>query len=428
MSDLVQRLAATIEPDPTRTVLRPFEFGDPEAFAIKEHPRAERVIARVRGLDDAAVAAELSVVRASLDARHPDVEGALARRFQEVEALVGHDGLEGDRAMLVGAYFSEEFSFESAALFNPSAVPHPDQSGLAEGDTRIVISLRGIGEGHVSSLCFRTGVWKADGEVELDAPGDRAVGPVIDNEKGPDGEMIFHLHCGGAQTISQTVIFPFMPSQGRGIEDVRLVKFTEDDGDVSWCGTFTAFNGSDVRQALLKTRDFREFEFRGVQGELYAGKGMAMFPRRIGGRYMMLGRQDSENIWLLDSDDRFTWNGGRKILTPKYPWEFVQLGNCGSPIEIDEGWLVLTHGVGVVRNYSVGACLLDKDDPSKVLARLPQPLLKPVDRARDGYVPNVVYSCGGFVRGRTLLLPYGEADNFAAFATVGLDNLVAAME
>ena len=428
MPDFVKRLSATIDPDATRTVIRPFDFGDPESFVVKNHPRSERVVNRVKDLDDATVARELKTVHDALDDRHGDVDQRMMRRFKDLESVLGGETVSDDRAVLIGAYFSEEFSFESAALFNPSAVEHPDQSGVEAGATRFVCSLRGIGEGHVSSLAFRTGVWKADGDVELDPPPERAMGPIIEPETGKNGELIAHLHCGGAKTIQENVIFPFLPSQGRGIEDVRLVRFTEDDGAVDFRGTATAFNGSDVRQALLRTADFMEFEFRGVQGSMYSGKGMALFPRRIDGRFVMLGRQDNENIWLLSSEEPFTWDGGAKIVSPRYPWEFVQIGNCGSPIELDEGWLVLTHGVGVVRNYSVGACLLDKADPSKLLARLPTPLLEPTDRARDGYVPNVVYSCGGFVRGRTLLLPYGEADNFAAFATVDVDRLLAAME
>jgi predicted GH43/DUF377 family glycosyl hydrolase len=223
------------------------------------------------------------------------------------------------------------------------------------------------------------------------------------------------------------VIYPFVPSQGRGIEDVRMVEFTDDDGTTDYRATYTAFNGTDVRQGLMRTSDFRNFEMRGVRGELYAGKGMALFPRKIGGRYFMLSRQDNENLWLVSSDEFAAWSGGDKIITPKWPWEYIQIGNCGSPIELDEGWLVLTHGVGAVRNYCIGACLLDKNDPSKLLARLEKPLLEPDGDARDGYVPNVVYSCGALLRDRTLLLPYGEADNFATFATVEVDRLLAAM-
>jgi predicted GH43/DUF377 family glycosyl hydrolase len=428
MTDLATYLPIKLTPDSSRTVIRPFSVEDPSAFAVKDHTRAQRIVDRIMTLDDATLKADYDLVSKSLDDRHQNVEAVLLQRYEELEGLtIDRASVSRLQGLLIGAYFSEEFSFESAALFNPSVVSHPDQSGVASGDTRFVLSLRGIGEGHISSLTFRTGTWKADGSVTIDQLGPHAVGPNIDRREQPDGQTIVKLTWDGTEEISEAVIYPFMPSQGRGIEDVRMVEFTDDDGVKDYRATYTAFNGTDVRQGLLHTADFKAIEARGVQGDMYSGKGMALFPRRIDGRYYMLGRQDNENIWLLSSDDPYTWNGGQKIIEPKFPWEFVQMGNCGSPIELDEGWLVLTHGVGVVRNYCVGASLLDKKDPSKLLARLGKPLLEPTDKQRDGYVPNVVYSCGAMLRDRTLLLPYGEADNFAAFATVEIDALLAAM-
>lgn len=428
MGDLATILSEVLRPDLGRTVIRPFHVEDPSPFADPKRSRAQRVVDRILALDEAGLKAEIQAISQSLDARHRDVEGVLRRRFEDLEGLtVDRGAVSADQALLIGAYFTEEFSFESAALFNPSVVRHPDQSDVAPGDTRFVLSLRGIGEGHVSSLTFRTGIWTAAGEVRIDPPSKTAVGPIVERAEGPGGDLTVHLRCGGSRELSETVIFPFMPSQGRGIEDVRLVEFTEDDGERSYLGTFTAFNGTDVRQAILRTDDFVDFVARGISGPLYQSKGMALFPRRIGGKLMALGRYDNENIQLLSSDDLYAWEYGDKLIGPRWPWEFIQIGNCGSPIEIDEGWLVLTHGVGIVRNYCIGACLLDKDDPSRVLARLETPLLEPQDQTRDGYVPNVVYSCGGVVRGRTLLLPFGEADNFSAFATVEIDALLAAM-
>jgi predicted GH43/DUF377 family glycosyl hydrolase len=428
MTALVKKLSVVLRPDSTRTVIRPFILSDPEAFAKIGHPRAERIAQRILSLDKAAVHAELKVLQAALDKRHRDPERML------FDILAGVDGMKIDRSvlsheqsLLFGAYFSEEFSFESAALFNPSIVRHPDQSGVGRGDTRFILSLRGIGEGHISSLTFRTGIWAADGEVRVDAPSACAVGPYIDRSQGDHGELVVELSFDQADDISETVVYPFMPSQGRGIEDVRMVEFTDNDGTVDYRATYTAFNGSDVRQGLMRTSDFKTAEMRGVRGDLYAGKGMALFPRKINGRYFMLSRQDNESLWLVSSDDYSSWSGGEKIISPKFPWEFIQIGNCGSPIELDEGWLVLTHGVGVVRNYCMGACLLDKHDPSKVLGRLPKPLIEPEGAARDGYVPNVVYSCGALLRGRDLLLPYGVADNYTTFATVKIDPLLAAM-
>ena len=425
MADIANRLPGLLRPDAARTVLRPFVVEDP---STSDCPRTRRVIDRILGLDDARLRGELQVFADDLENRHRDVDRLLQRRYEELSGLMTDRApATPDQCKLIGAYFSEEFSFESAALFNPSVVPHPDQSGVEAGGLRVLVSLRGVGEGHISSLAFRTGTWGADGAVTMDDPSRYAVGPRIERTQGRHGELIVHLLCDGAQEISENVIYPFMPSQGRGIEDARLVEFTDDDGAKDYRGTYTAFNGADVRQGLLRTNDFKIFELRGVRGDLYSGKGMALFPRKIDGRYMMLGRQDNENIWLLSSHEFDAWSGGERILSPQWPWELIQIGNCGSPIEIDEGWLVLTHGVGVVRNYCIGACLLDKADPSKVLARTSRPLLAPDGGARDGYVPNVVYSCGALVRDRTLLLPYGVADSFAAFATVKLDELIRAM-
>jgi predicted GH43/DUF377 family glycosyl hydrolase len=425
MTDLATVLPELLRPDASRTVLRPFIIED---SAGGDFHRTQEIIKRILTLDAAGLQAELQIVAQTLDDRHPNIDETLRSRYEELKDLATKNvAISDDQAKLIGAYFSEEFSFESAALFNPSVVRHPDQSGLAAGDIRIVLSLRGIGEGHISSLTFRSGIWSADGAVTIDKPNTYAVGPRTERAEGPGGELIVHLVFDDAQDLSETVIYPFMPSQGRGIEDCRLVEFTEEDGSVDYRGTYTAFNGTDVRQGLLRTTDFRTYEMRGVQGSHYSGKGMALFPRRIDGRYMMLARQDNENLWLVSSDDPYTWNGGDKIIAPQWPWEFVQIGNCGSPIELDEGWLVLTHGVGAARNYSMGACLLDKHDPSKVLARTAEPLLKPQVGTRDGYVPNVVYSCGALLRDRTLLLPFGVADNFTAFATVGIDDLLAGM-
>ena len=425
MAELATRLPELLRPDSARTVLRPFILEDP---STSDCPRTRRVIDRILSLDGAALRDELQALAASLDDRHRDADVLLRRRYEELRILMAdRPPATPDQRRLIGAYFSEEFSFESAALFNPSVVAHPDQSGVEAGGLRILISLRGIGEGHISSLAFRTGTWGADGAVTMDEPSKYAVGPRIERMQGHAGQLVVRLVCDGAEEISETVIYPFLPSQGRGIEDLRLVQFTDDDGAKDYRGTFTSFNGTEVRQGLMRTNDFKTFDMRGVRGELYSGKGMALFPRKLGGRYMMLGRQDNENIWLLSSPEFDAWSGGEKIISPQWAWEFIQMGNCGSPIEIDEGWLVLTHGVGAARTYCIGACLLDKADPSKVLARMSSPLLAPESRARDGYVPNGVYSCGALVRDRTLLLPYGLADNFAAFATVELDELVKAM-
>ena len=337
--------------------------------------------------------------------------------------------LSDNQAQLIGAYFSEEYAFEAAALFNPSIVPHPDQSGVSKDSVRFILSLRGVGEGHVSSITFRTGICGPDGAITIDPPSLLAIAPRIEYIPGglPDDPGV-RLFCEESRDLSEVVIFPITPSQRHGIEDVRLVRFVDDDGNITYFGTYTAFSGQTIRQELLRTTDFATFELSALRGTATANKGMALFPRRIGGRYAMLGRQDHENIWVMMSNDLYGWERGTKTVSPRWPWEFVQIGNGGSPIEIDEGWLVITHGVGAVRNYCIGACLLDRDDPSKLLARTPRPLLRPSPEERYGYVPNVTYSCGAMLHGRLLVLPYAVADSFTTFATVPIDHLLAAME
>lgn len=411
--------------DPVRTVLRSFVPGDVERFAAPGEGRTRQIVSRVLALDPAELARQSTRVLDPLRERHRDVEEWLLRQFDGLDLEEAEARRVGrDQRLLIGAYFTLEYSFESAALFNPSIVQHHDQAGMAPGDTRFIMSLRGIGEGHLSSVTFRTGVWRADGSIAMDEAGDFAVGPKVDLAKLANGRAIAHLTSGGARDISESVIFPFLESQGRGIEDLRLVLFSDPDGSKRYRGTFTAFNGTEVRQGLLQTEDFVGYELRGVEGDLYAGKGMALFPRMIGDRYAMLSRQDNRSIFLVYSDDLYHWSGGERVLEPKYPWEWTQIGNCGSPIEIDEGFLVLTHGVGAVRTYSIGAALLDKDDPSRVLGRLSTPLLEPSGE-RSGYVPNIVYTCGALLRGRDLLLPFAIADDFTRFCTVSVDRLVA---
>lgn len=426
-TDIMTHSEILLRPDPSRTVIRPFSPEDPAAFAVAGKPRSARIIARVMRMSEDELVEDHKRVTESLDTRHRDVDALLMRRFDSVVRDLNLDrtGLDEQRALLIGAYFCEEYSFEAAALFNPSIVPHPDQSGVPEGGLRFILSLRGIGEGHVSSVTFRTGTWVPGEMPTVDPASATAVAPIIAEQDENSARV--QLHCGGSRDVSETVLFPMTPSQRQGIEDLRLVHFTEEDGSQHYYGTYTAFSGSKARSELLDTADFSGFEMRKMTGDASGGKGMALFPRRLNGRYMMLGRHDNENIWLLDSDDLTDWSGGQRIVCPEYPWEFVQMGNCGSPIELDEGWLALTHGVGTVRNYCIGACLLDKDDPSRVLKRMPLPLVHPSPKERDGYVPNVVYSCGALVRDRTLLLPYGVADDFATFASVGVDDLLAAM-
>jgi predicted GH43/DUF377 family glycosyl hydrolase len=415
-----------LKPDPSRTVVRPFELGYPKGFDTGR-TRTEETVDLILSLDDEELQRQLTGVTASLDENHRHVDATLLRRFAEMaNRIPAAASMSPEQQRLIGAYFSQEYAYEAAALFNPSAVPHPDQSGLSEGAVRFILSLRGVGEGHVSSVTFRTGVWSPGSGLTIDDPGLTSVPPIIVPREDDDGAV--HLDCGGSRSISETVLFPTLPSQRQGIEDMRLVRFVEDDGRIIYHGTYTAFSGAEARSELLSTTDFKSFEMRALTGEVASAKGMALFPRRLNGRYVTLGRQDNKNIWLNASDDLLHWESGAKLIEPRYPWEFVQMGNCGSPLEIDEGWLVLTHGVGTVRNYCIGACLLDKHDPSKLLARTPRPILAPSPHERDGYVPNVVYTCGALLGGRTLLLPYAVADSFTAFGSLSVDNLLTCME
>jgi predicted GH43/DUF377 family glycosyl hydrolase len=417
-------LPLMLEPDPARTVIRPFDFAYPPAFAEERGNRRLIVAQRVLGLNDADQARIVGGMLEEMRNRHRNVEATFLRRYEELGDEIRRLPANEAQKLLLGAYFSQEFAFESAALFNPSIIPNPrDNDG--DGDTGFILSLRGVGEGHISSVTFRTGTWTADGSVTIDPPSAYADPPIIVRDTEGGGAELF---CDDAIDVSESVIFPILPSQNRGVEDLRLVRFTEDDGRREIIGTYTAFDGRDARQELLHGIDFRTVRMRPLTGRMSGYKGMALFPRRIGGRYVMLGRQDNENIWLLESDDLYRWEDGRPIMRPEFFWEFVQLGNCGSPIEIDEGWLVFTHGVAMVRVYCIGACLLDKDDPSIVLARTRRPLLVPSVSERGGYVPNVVYSCGALIREREILLPFAVGDRTTAFATGSVDSVLVAMD
>ena len=423
-ADVFTTLDLELKPDPSRTVIRPFSFGYPSAFADGRPPRSEAVAQRLLSLDPDMRERMIGLLHKPMNQRHRNADEIFCRRFEEVRGELGDIGEPSvTDQLLIGAYFSQEYAFESAALFNPSIVRLPDVEP-EDGRIPFLLSLRGIGEGHVSSVTFRTGWWDGGDDLIVDPPSPSGVPPRPRCER--DGWV--RLFCDDALDVSETVFFPVLPSQRNGVEDLRMVNFTDDDGTQSIIGTYTAFDGSNARQEMLRGIDLRTFEMRALSGAMSGYKGMALFPRRIDGDFVMLGRQDNERIWLLRSDDLDVWETGTPIMAPKYPWEFVQLGNCGSPHEIEEGWLVFTHGVGLVRGYCVGACLLDKKDPSKVLMRTPSPLLFPSAEMRGGYVPNVTYSCGALLHGRRILLPYAIGDEYSAFAVGGVDDLLSVME
>ena len=379
---------------------------------------------RVLGLDPGAAVQQLTEVLENFEGRHRNLMEIFEARASEMEsALEPHASLNKTQRCLIGAYFLHEYSFESSALFNPSIVRHPDQSGAPEDGFRFVLSLRAVGEGHISSLTFRSGTIGPDGSVTVDPTARLAAVPKITKRtlrsSGEEIELTFR----GDDDLSERVIFPVTDSQSNGIEDARFVEFN-DGGQRKYYATYTAYSGRAIRSELLETTDFKSFRMTPLAGSAARNKGMALFPRKISGRYAMIARQDNENLYLIYSDDLYTWDGGRAILQPEYPWEFVQIGSCGSPIELDEGWLLLTHGVGPVRKYSIGAVLLDKTDPSQVLARSREPLVYPEPAEREGYVPNVVYTCGAMRHRDLIILPYAVADNFSTFATIKIADLI----
>jgi predicted GH43/DUF377 family glycosyl hydrolase len=481
----LRRTNTFLKPDQSRVLLRPFSPGDSQ--------RVGRIIARIKSLPEERIAPLLDEVSAEFSQRHQQIRTLFLERFEQVrEQHVPEEDLSEQRRLLIGAYFLAEYSLESAALFNPSIVPHTDQTDLPPGALRFILSLRATGEGHISSITFRTGIIHSNNRIEvLDPAGFLTEPQQIPNaayEKGlfarklrelglnsefarrvmdrlGDSFSMQELRCGidaemdqerqsegilyedqntahgiwmlarsnyevqfqSEQRLSERILFPATPSQSNGIEDARFVHFQNDDGSYIYYATFTAFDGKVIMPELVETVDFLRFRFFTLNGPAAQNKGMAMFPRKINGLYAMLSRQDNESIHLMFSDNLHFWNERKALLKPTFPWELVQLGNCGSPIETDAGWLVLSHGVGPLRKYCIGAFLLDRDDPSMVIGRLREPLLQPNQNERKGYVPNVVYTCGALLHRSELIIPYGLADHSTGFATVPVDDVLAAM-
>jgi len=409
--------------------VRPFKPAtEPRDLNPTDKMRANHIVDRVLALDSEAIASQLADVLDNFLGRHRNLLERFEARADEMEeAFATHGVFSKIQRQLIGAYFLSEYSFEASALFNPSIVSHPDQSDAPKGGLRFILSLRAIGEGHVSSLTFRAGTITADGSLTIDPTARLASIPRICNRgSGSDGDHV-ELIFKPEEDLSERVIFPVTESQSNGIEDARFVKFGDDDR-TTYYATFTAYSGRAIRSELIETRDFMSFRLRPLTGAAARNKGMALFPRKIGGKYAMIARQDNENLYLIYSDDLYRWDGGQAILKPEFPWEFVQIGNCGSPIELDEGWLLLTHGVGPVRKYSIGAALLDKNEPSRVLARSREPLLRPEPSEREGYVPNVVYTCGAMRHNDQIILPYAVSDTFSNFATIKISALMQAMK
>src|SRR5450432_3461854 len=481
---IVRRTNIVIRPNAARVLFRPFNQFD--------EARVLRIVARVMSLRDDEVSQVLERVMAEFRGRHHRLQQFFLVRFEQMRRHMVTDlPLSEDRQMLIGSYFTQEYSVESAALFNPSWVWHPDQSNLSQGSRRFVLSLRSTGGGHISSITFRSGVIDEHSDIVLDpvtpfvttpqtvpdpfydkflfqrtlfelgsADGfsERVLNRVGDNfnmkelraaVRGVEleyrtqskvlppatarsilalAEANYEVIYEPETQMSERIIFPNSPTESNGVEDARFVQFTEDDGQTKYLATYTAYDGRVTFPQILETADFLRFKISTMNGPQVQNKGMALFPRKINGRYAMLSRQDGENIFLMYSDDLHFWLTRETLLKPTYGWEFVQLGNCGSPIETEGGWLVLTHGVGPMRKYSIGAAMLDLEDPSKVIGRLQEPILQPPSDRIDGYVPNVVYTCGALIHGGHLVLPYAMSDYASTFAMVGLDDLLSALK
>jgi len=428
-ASFLTRQTLYLRPDPARVLVRPFRQSiEPRELNPTDKTRANHIVDRVLALDAATASLQLADVLQNFEGRHRNLLATFEARADEMEAaFYAHTVFSKTQRQLVGAYFMLEYSFESSALFNPSIVAHPDQSGVPGDACRFVLSLRAVGEGHISSLTFRSGIITANGGISVDATARLASIPRQQAPCPPEVaadciDVVFPAN----EDISERVIFPITDAQANGIEDARFVEF-KDNGSKTYYATYTAYSGRAIRSELIETRDFLSFRMRPLKGSAARNKGMALFPRKINGKYAMIGRQDNENLHLIYSDDLYSWDEGVALLKPKYPWEFVQIGNCGSPIELDQGWLLLIHGVGPVRRYSIGAALLDKADPSRVLARTAEPLLRPEPSEREGYVPNVVYTCGAMRHGERIILPYAVSDTYSNFATIDIATLIAGM-
>jgi len=430
----------------------------------------------------------LKEVLASFADRHRNIEIQLVENYRKVSQYMDTSVEVSEvKQMLLGAYFTMEYAIESAALFNPSIVRHPDQARLEPGELRFVMSLRATGEGHISSIVFRSGIIDSNGAVEFDSATDYVQTPkmlhdpfydkhlftlklmdmkswnytarniidrlpeeftfeeltesIVNVHEDPDIESHdrtlvkikwlansnYKVRFDEKSKISERVIYPVSENESRGLEDARFVLFTDDDGASTYYATYTAYNGFNILPQLMETRDFRTFNVSTLNGAAVQNKGMALFPRKIKGKYVMLGRQDGENNYIMFSKQLHFWQTATLLQKPKEPWEFIQVGNCGSPIELEEGWLMLTHGVGTMRQYSMGAMLLDLNNPTKVIARLKEPLLSPNEEEREGYVPNVIYSCGALVHNDRLIIPYAMSDITSGIVTIQVKDLLKCM-
>lgn len=409
--------------EPSRVVVRPFHLSLQGQGSGKS--RLEALVEDILALDETVVREELAAVLGDFGARHWQIEDVFDQRFNQIAWQLKLDpaAIPRETRRLIGGYFCHEYSYTAAAVMNPSVVRHPDQSGLKEGSVRFIMAQRAVGEGHISSIAFREGIVTADRELTLHPQPPFATAALLAAAEPRSGINFLRRHRDSP--ISGTVIFPVTEAQCNGLEDLRLVEFTHDDGSREWLGTYTAFGSHAMGSELFRTSDFDHFALEPIHGRSAHHKGLALFPRKIGGGYIMLGRPDGKNIHLIRSLSFTRWDDGELLLAPMFPWELVQIGNCGAPIELTDGWLVLIHGVGAMRKYAIGAVLLDKEDPSKVLGRTVRPLLTAAEQDREGYVPNVIYTCGAIRVGEDqLFMPFGVADSSICFGFFNITTIL----
>lgn len=479
----MKRIAKKFQPDCSRVIVKP--------HVPKEIDRIEKIITRVLSLSEEQVEQILDRVLKNFTNRHKNVWDSFDNNYNQIKRYIPENiQISKNRQALLGAYFSCEYSIQAAAFFNPSIVPHPDQSGLEEGSMRFILSFRSVGEGHISSIEFRGGIIDKDGDFTFDKVSryaekanivsnpvyDKAtffmkltemrkdeqteaeniisaqvytmledefllsdltwvLQMVIDSDHKDFGESImwlaksnYELQFQIEQDLSEKIIFPASKNDSNGIEDARFVRFVDDDGSVTYYATYTAYNGHNILPQIIETKDFITFKMITLNGEFSKNKGMALFPRKINGKYMMISRVDGENLYLMSSDNIHFWQNAELIKEPQSAWEFVQIGNCGSPIETDKGWVLLTHGVGPMREYSIGVTLLDLENPTQIVGNMNEPLLVCNQEEREGYVPNVVYSCGSIIHNNNLIIPYAMSDTCSGIVTVTLSELFDGIE
>ncbi len=484
MQVAVQRRELTFLPDSSRVVARFFDNGE---------NRTRNLVHRVMALDDVGVNRELDHTLREFVGRHRNISSIFMSHYENHRNLLDsmkfdESELSKERKLLLGSYATMEYSIESAAIFNPSIIEDFDQSFLAKGEKRVILSFRATGEGHLSSLVFRRGILDANNDLKMMKTRNhidmakiaqkksydkgrflqkidemnisreysstimdnlpehfgyyelkKSVEKVLSNGMSLNKQLAleemtwlvdsyYDVEFSLDSDISERVIFPISPSESRGIEDARFVRFSEDDGTEKVYATYTAYDGHTILPKLLSTEDFTTFRIMPMHGKAAQNKNFALFPKKVNGKYAVLARVDGVNNYLMYSDRNTLWNDPIKIQEPKYPWEFTQIGNCGAPLWTEEGWLVVTHGVGPMRRYCIGASLFDLDDPTKEIGRLSQPLLSPLEEEREGYVPNVVYSCGSMIHNHHLVLPYAVSDYSSSYATVEMAELMQALK